>query len=1057
MTAVENNMHLERIIQLSLEGKISLFLGAVVSLSSELPTTTMLVNSIKTKFNKAKFRTDDLMDCCQSIIDSDWYDGRKELEKHIRSIFLGKKPSQWHLKLPEYNWRAIFTTNFDDIIEQAYRDGKSPKKDYYPVLTDSFSIEDRSTLYIFKLMGTVLARNNDPGKMVLSNSDYLENVKMRLKSAEVLQDIVQDGTLVFIGYGGDDQFIFHLIDELLKKSGSYAPSKSYMLLKNLSSIEGERQKLSRRGIIPVECSFEKFIELLSNKPKIPKTPINKICTAKIFGYNLCFTSDELKPYTKFFDLLTEEKIDSEPGNKDDFFRGINNSWGAYERDWDFKRTIYTSPNGIKSIVKQELSRQFPRQNKVLLITGMPGIGKTMIVRRLEYDFYLKGIPIVHFNGTKNKFDYKLLDSFLMEFDRKITKASNGKVRNVKSIVIFDDISSLMIDPVELSTYLTSRGRSTLIICSARDINLESNFPYGITEKSIIKVPQRLEHAEISRLVEHLNKLDYLTSEEVWEEFISQQLNNSFFAAMYMLVDPSKRPLGKIIHDQYIEFTDDQKKMFLAISAFHRFNLPINIELLTRFAFNGDYKKFWTVMRDRKFMETVIEYEDVDGNILYITHNPLIAQKTFNLFLSDRILRKDFYCDLFSEVHFGLQKEKELVERVLIRNMGPNRNRSDLNYFQIIEIFLMIVSKSPTKGFLHHLGILYLKIKEFENAEEYLLKALKFKARQIEAYRGESNRNILTSLGSAYLEWAKEKQKLDPEKAEALFKKAEKYLIDAMQGRYRKPHPYHVMARMLLHQGDNNHNSPKKYAFYAQALETIDVAKRNIEKERIRALIEIEIQLFDRLHKDDSIKGAIEILEKDYSSSSGYYVYAKTLMHHGGQDNFVKAMEIVAKGLHSFPADEPLMKVKIEITKELHPSDIKRNFQILDQWYTISKWQDTDLMYDLAVNAFILGYYPTCFKVYRQLERKSVGHKNRFRFSRSFLDEKGEKKLFEGTIVKINNPYEGEIRVDSLPLLEKNIRFRTMTCRNFTPIEGQYVTFYISFNYVSPECVEVHKK
>lgn len=1054
MPVPENNKHLERIISLTIEGKAALFLGAGASLSSGLPTTTNLVDSIKKRFEKARFRSNDLMDCCQSVIDSDYYDGRDELEKHFRSIFLNKKPSKWHLKLPEFSWKAIFTTNFDDLIEQSYRNFDGVK-DYRPVLTDSFSIVDKKTLHIFKLMGTVLSRKNDPGRMVLSNTDYLKNVKMREKVGEVLRDLIQDGTLIIIGYGGDDQFVFHLMDELIEKSGNF-PSKTYMLLKSLSSIEGERQKLSDRHIIPVECTFEQFFDLLSKQPKIKLSTPKKDHTVNVFGYDLSFTDSELKGYSNFFQILTEEDLEQEVGEIDDYFKGVNQSWGPYEKGWDFKRRIYTKPDGIKSTVKKELLKHYPRQNRVLLLTGMPGIGKSILIRRLEYDFYLQGAPIIHFNNTKNKFDFKLLDSFLMEIDRKLGKISQGKLRNVKPIVTLDDVSSLMIDPVELSTYLTSRGRSALIICTARDVMFESEPPYDISKNSIIKIPQKLSREELSELIKHLHDLGYVESNEFWEQFVSEHLNGSFFAAMYMLVDPAKRPLGQIIFDQYVDFTETQKRMFLAISAFHKFNLPINIELLTRSVFKEDYEKFWETMRDGKFLQSIIEYEDAESNILYSTHNSIIAQKTFDLFLSDRIRRKEFYCDVLSDVHFAIQKERDLVERLLIRNMGPSRNRSDFDWDQLIEIYQMIVKKNPTKGFLHHLGILYYKTKDFEKAEEFLLKALKFKETQVEAYRGESNRNIFTSLGSTYLEWGKDSKKLKPVEAESLFCKAEDYLTQAMKGRYGKPHPYHVMARMLLEQGDSD-QSPKKYDYYARALETISLAKGNIEKKRLRALFEIEIKIFERLQKDDMIKESINVLKDDYSSSSGYYIYAKALMlNHDEKESYQKALEVVNEGLKSFATDESLMKLRIDLNNKLYPNDLKKNFQALEQWFTISKWHDIDLIYELAVNAFILGYYPTSARVYKQLEKKSVGHHNRFKFSRFYLNENGEKKIFEGTIVRILSPYEGEIRVDSLPVLDRNIRFRTETC-NFTPLENQYVTFFIGFNFVSPECVDVKKK
>lgn len=304
--------HLDRIAQLILEGKVALFIGNGASQAAGIPSTADIVASIKSKFPKAKYRTNDFMDICQAIVDSDFYDGRKELEDHIRSILLKVQPSKWHLQLPNCKWRAIFTTNFDDLIEQSFRLNPTTGSDFHTVLTDDFSVADRSTLRIFKLMGTVLARGNDPGRMVLCNDDYVRNVKMRSKVASLMYDIILDGTLVFVGYSGDDQLVLEIMGEVMEQRPE-GPSKSYILLKDLSSIEGERQKFSKKGIIPIELSFEQLMNFLSTKPSITRPKVGEEELIKVEGYDVRFAPAELAPYKKLFRLLNEENPQGDPG------------------------------------------------------------------------------------------------------------------------------------------------------------------------------------------------------------------------------------------------------------------------------------------------------------------------------------------------------------------------------------------------------------------------------------------------------------------------------------------------------------------------------------------------------------------------------------------------------------------------------------------------------------------------------------------------------------------------------------------------------------------------
>ncbi len=43
-----------------------------------------------------------------------------EVQDYIRGIFLPFKPSLSHGKIPTFRWRAIVTTNYDCLIEDAY-------------------------------------------------------------------------------------------------------------------------------------------------------------------------------------------------------------------------------------------------------------------------------------------------------------------------------------------------------------------------------------------------------------------------------------------------------------------------------------------------------------------------------------------------------------------------------------------------------------------------------------------------------------------------------------------------------------------------------------------------------------------------------------------------------------------------------------------------------------------------------------------------------------------------------------------------------------------------
>lgn len=1059
LTLSDPSIHMERIIEKTKEGKVALFIGAGVSQVAGAPGTTELVEMIKSKFDKAQFESNDFINVCQTVIDSDYYDGRRELEDLIRRNLLDIRPAKSHDELTKHNWAAIFTTNFDDLIEESYRASThKPRIDYYPVLTDNFTITDRSTLHIFKLMGTVHARPNDPGRMVLSRIDFINSLNMRAKCVEILSDLIRDGTIVFIGYSGKDQLAFEVIDAVAQEYGHDNLMRSYMLLNDLSWIEGQSLRFSRRNIIPIKCSFQEFMEILS-KEKYERRYVPEHYAIRILGFDLALPLREIKPVLDYFHIMSESVLDEPAGNKDDFFRGINKSWGAFRENWDFQRDVYISQNGFRERISDELTKRGPGENKVLLMTGIPGIGKSMMLRRIAYDFYKKGSPVLLFDSTKSKFDFKVLDSLLMEIDRKLLDLSDGKETNAKSIILFDDLSSSLVNPFDVSTYLASRGRSSLIVASGRDGRLIKELK--MHEKNVFRIPQYLTKNEIHKLSHHLKEIGYLTSTEIWTSVILRELERSFFAAMYTLVDPARRPLDQIISDQFNELTETQKRIFLVVCAFHRFNLAVPLEILVRVACNSNYEIFMKSEEDKRLGRIVTKGEDRNENIFYATHNRIIAQKTFDFFLGDKTRQKELYQSILENSHFSMQREREIIEKLLVLNFGTKSNTSRLTLDDRLELFARICQKKPTKTLLHHYGLLLAQSEDFGVAEKTLLKAKNFRERYIESYYGESNRNILTSLGCMYVEWAEHNLAAGKE-SDHLFEKAEKYLQDAMKFRHPTPHPYHALARMHMRRGDRSGDDPKRFEYYALALDVLDIGKRSVSTPSARELYGLETIIQAQVENEEAIRKAISIIEKTYRSPRGHYLLCKAIITRSAKMRakerkraLEEALEVVREALYKFPTDEPCLRVKAEIIKKLYPGDQKQYFEALERWFQMSRWQTIELLYELAVAAFKLKYYDTSFKRFSRLEKRSRGHPERFVIREYMEDQKGQKAVYRGTIMRIENPYEGEIRVDSLQRLSRNIRFSVETC-NFVPRENDRVTFFIGFNYASPQAIDVRR-
>lgn len=105
------------------EGKAILFLGngatlgAVTSDGHSAPTSEQLRNLLSDTFLGGEKKESAL------AVVSDYANSMSSLQSVqavIREQFVDLQPALFHSIIPRFRWRAIFTTNFDLVIERAY-------------------------------------------------------------------------------------------------------------------------------------------------------------------------------------------------------------------------------------------------------------------------------------------------------------------------------------------------------------------------------------------------------------------------------------------------------------------------------------------------------------------------------------------------------------------------------------------------------------------------------------------------------------------------------------------------------------------------------------------------------------------------------------------------------------------------------------------------------------------------------------------------------------------------------------------------------------------------
>jgi putative nucleotidyltransferase with HDIG domain len=319
--------------------RVVLFLGAGATVAAGGPNGPELACRIGEKFPRVDQSRTDLMEVCQDVLDTPPYT-RTELEDFVAGQFLSLQPTAAHVSLAKRNWAAIFTTNYDDLVEVAYRTATGRLRNHQAVVTDRFSVTpgDPSRIYEFKIMGSMKVRDCDDGRMVLSRSDYIHSITARQDYFRHLVDFVKLGTIVYVGYSFADHIALDAIDRVVDDFGLERLPYSYAFFDKCEPNDRLDNILRSRRITGVTLSFEEFMAEIDKLTPTRQQSRPPAVTVKVAGTRLFVPHDEVVTHLEHFNLLHEDQISRSSGSKDDFFLG-SNAWSAFKEKWDFERSI----------------------------------------------------------------------------------------------------------------------------------------------------------------------------------------------------------------------------------------------------------------------------------------------------------------------------------------------------------------------------------------------------------------------------------------------------------------------------------------------------------------------------------------------------------------------------------------------------------------------------------------------------------------------------------------------------------------------------------------------
>ncbi len=459
----------ELVNQIQIDRTILLF-GAGSSIPSGSPSVGKLISKISETFSidKDDFSLSEIASIAEEK------SSRHKLILTLRECFLKVRPTGALKNLPLYDWANIYTTNYDTLIEQVYKDREKALTTY--ASNFDFTIQPiPEATKLYKLHGTIDKDVSDgrQDRIILTESDYDQTHEYQTALFTALQYDLNQSELIIIGYSLKDPEIKSLVNHAVEIQNKIGKSSTITLL--LYTPNSDRASLyEKRGIRVVFGSLDDFFLELAKKSEqsvlVFKTSDNPLDAEPVLNPVTIDISHEL-------DVTEKNAI------------AMFNGWPATYSD---VRSGVTFSRTVTQLIFNDLQK---KDNICVSLLGASGTGKTTVSRQVLLKLYNE-----EFFCWEHKNDHSLLPN---EW-RAVARNLHGKGK--KGILFIDDAHNHIREINDLVDFLVTDefdALKILVVSSRNHWNPRQKTP-NIFKRGTSHVLKKLDATEIDAL---LNLID----------------------------------------------------------------------------------------------------------------------------------------------------------------------------------------------------------------------------------------------------------------------------------------------------------------------------------------------------------------------------------------------------------------------------------------------------------------------------------------------------------------------------------------------------------------------
>lgn len=325
--------------------------------------------------------------------------GRTELEAFLKGRLAELEPDENLRWLFSLRWKAIFTTNYDSVIERAYELNPTPQQRpvTISVTADMVPFDARLDVPIYHLHGALFGRTNPV--IVITQSDYARFSEGRRMLFELLKKEFTTSMVLYVGYSNRDPNWKMVRDQV---SAEFFPSKippSYRISRNTAPLDVEILKAS--GIETFPASLDDFVRTASAELKELETLSDRLKSSKA-----SIPTDLIPAYDKnpaavlrllaSWTYVNQAPFDETP-NTTAFLHGDRANWALIAKQIHFERDI--EEDAYEDLLDYATSTSPKPKSSVIVAPAGYGVTTFLLTQAVRLVGERAGPVFMHKHGT----------------------------------------------------------------------------------------------------------------------------------------------------------------------------------------------------------------------------------------------------------------------------------------------------------------------------------------------------------------------------------------------------------------------------------------------------------------------------------------------------------------------------------------------------------------------------------------------------------------------------------------------------------------------------------